>query len=129
MSTIDDPSQQRDAIAKETATARSEQAKESATERSAELDAQIAKLTFDVHALKGGLSANTLLTREVVETLTEFRKNMGRIDFDRLADMVEGYDSIRGGVKVLGWLERPAKWLAAMLGLAAAVWALWHQRN
>ncbi|SEN31383.1 hypothetical protein SAMN05428959_1011135 [Duganella sp. CF517] len=32
--------------------------------------------------------------------------------------------SMRGGVRVLGWLERPAKWIAAMAG-AAAVYALW----
>lgn len=83
------------------------------------------ELVNDFHALRGNMSGNTALTQETLAGIDSIKELIGQLDIPSLRDMAEVMTSMRGGVRVLGWLERPAKWIAAMAGAAAAVYALW----
>ena len=82
-------------------------------------------MASDVHTLKGNMSGNTALTQETLAGIDAIKALIGQLDIPSLRDMGEVMTSMRGGVRVLGWLERPAKWVAAMAGAAAALYALW----
>ena len=82
-------------------------------------------LVDDFHALKGNMAGNTRLTEETLAGIDAIKALIGQLDIPSLRDMAEVMTSMRGGVRVLGWLERPAKWIAAMAGAAAALYALW----
>ncbi|USX25775.1 hypothetical protein NHH73_24880 [Oxalobacteraceae bacterium OTU3CINTB1] len=82
-------------------------------------------MASDVHTLKGNMAGNTTLTQETLAGIDAIKALIGQLDIPSLRDMGEVMTSMRGGVRVLGWLERPAKWVAAMAGAAAAVYALW----
>lgn len=85
----------------------------------------MAMLAADVHALKGTIAANTSFTREALAGIDAIKALISELDIPSLKDMGETMAAMRGGVKVLGWLERPAKWIAAIAGAAAALYALW----
>jgi hypothetical protein len=108
----DDPSKQRDDLAKAVATERSDEAAAMATRRFDDLVEIVAKLASDVQTIKGNLTANTFFTTEAL---------------DNVKKMVEAVEAMKGGVKVLGWIERPAKWLATIVGAGVAFWALWQK--
>lgn len=82
-------------------------------------------LVDDFHALKGNMAGNTRLTEETLAGIAAIKDLISQLDIPSLRDMAEVMTSMRGGVRVLGWLERPAKWIAAIAGAAAAVYALW----
>ena len=82
-------------------------------------------MASDVHTLKGNMSGNTALTQETLAGIDAIKALIAQLDIPSLRDMAEVMTSMRGGVRVLGWLERPAKWIAAIAGAAAAVYALW----
>jgi hypothetical protein len=86
---------------------------------------QVRKLSIDMHAMKGNLAANTSITKDVADNQDLMKTLMARINVEKIIELIDAVDSMRGGVKVLGWLERPAKWVAAMAGAAAALYALW----
>ena len=88
----------------------------------------VAKLAIDMHTMKGGLAANTSITMSVAESQDQLKTTVEKIDFTMLGDFLEAMGSMKGGIKVLGWLERPAKWVAAMAVAAAAVWKLWEHK-
>ncbi len=83
------------------------------------------KLASDVHAMKGNMAGNTALTQETLAGVDAIKALIAQLDVPSLREMAEAMNSMKGGVKVLGWLERPAKWIAAIAGAAAAVYALW----
>lgn len=100
--------------------------------RLTEVEATVARIVerldtlgTDVHTMKGNLAANTAFSQESLAGIDAIRGLVAQLDIPALRDMAEAVTSMRGGVRVLGWLERPAKWIAAMAGAAAAVWALW----
>jgi predicted ATP-grasp superfamily ATP-dependent carboligase len=113
-----------------------------AEERFDRLVAHFARLTGEVHGLKNSLAANTSLTKGVADQQVTMVENqavmaenqqtiqaaLGRIDFTVLADFLEAVSSMRGGIKVLGWLERPAKWIAAVGGAAVLLYSLWSRK-
>ena len=41
-------------------------------------------------------------------------------------ELLEIFQAVKGGFKVLGWLGTAAKWVAALVGAAGAVYAAWH---
>ena len=108
----DDPSKQRDDLARALATERAEEAAAMATKRFDDLVEIVAKLASDVHTIKSNLAANTFFTTEALENVKA---------------IVETVEAMRGGVKVLGWIERPAKWVATIVGAGVALWALWQK--
>lgn len=83
------------------------------------------KLGTDVHTMKGNLAANTAFSQESLAGIDVIRGLVAQLDIPALKDMADTLAAMRGGVKVLGWLERPAKWLATMAAAAAAIYGLW----
>ena len=65
---------------------------------------RFSELEARMKALEVELRENTTTTREVRELM----------------------EVARSGFKVLGWLGIAAKWITAIAGAAAALWALWH---
>ena len=122
MTDIEDPSRARDAVAAE-----------KAAQRSHDLANHVQVMSLEINAVKSGLAANTAITKEIgeqqkttTESLQHMQVEIAKVDFGKLSDMVDAIDTMKGGVKVLGWLERPMKWVAAVAGAIAAVWALYH---
>lgn len=100
--------------------------------RLAEVEATVAqiierldKLGSDMHSMKGNLAANTAFSQESLAGIDTIRSLVAQLDIPALRDMGETIAAMRGGVTVLGWLERPAKWLATMAAAAAAIYGLW----
>lgn len=86
---------------------------------------QLDKLGNDLHTMKGNLAANTSFSQEALAGIDVIRGLVAQLDIPALRDMGETITAMRGGVQVLGWLERPAKWLATMAAAAAAIYGLW----
>jgi hypothetical protein len=91
----------------------------------AAIEQQLEKLSRDLHAVKGNMAGNTALTQETLAGVDAIKGLIGQLDIPALREMADALNSMKGGVHVLGWLERPAKWLATMAGLAAAIYGLW----
>lgn len=83
------------------------------------------KVASDVHTMKGNMAGNTAMTQETLAGVDAIKALIGQLDIPSLREIADAVDTMKGGVKVLGWLERPAKWIAAMAGAAAALYALW----
>ena len=122
MTDHEDPSRARDEIATQVA-----------SERAHTLANTVQKLTFDVHAFRAELATNTASTLEIVERqrvacgiIRDMQSEIAKVDFGKLSDMVDALDTMKGGVKVLGWLERPIKWIAAAAGAVLAIYSLIH---
>jgi HPt (histidine-containing phosphotransfer) domain-containing protein len=92
------------------------------------LETLVEKLSFDTHAIKGNLAANTALTIEAVDSNSETKALLQKIDFNQMADLLGKFESMAGGVRVLGWLERPAKWIAAVGAAVAVIYSLWNSK-
>jgi hypothetical protein len=102
----------------------------------------VTKLSLDLHKVKGELAANTWLTKETADGQTEIRAAVvridngqaeikaavDRIDFTVLTDFLVAVSSMKGGIKVLGWIERPAKWIAAVGGAAVIIYSAWNHK-
>lgn len=89
------------------------------------------KLAIDVHTMKGNLAANTSFSREAAEGIEAIKQQLGQLaqlDIPSLKDIAEYMNNMRGGVRVLGWLERPAKWVTVMAGAATALYLLWKNK-
>lgn len=63
--------------------------------------------------------------QETGKGVADVKEQVAQLDIAALRDMAETMNAVKGLVYVLGWLERPAKWLATMVGLAAALYGLW----
>lgn len=77
-------------------------------------DSELARLDSiesRMDALDAALKGNTAATLE------------GNRD---VRELLEIFQAVRGGFKVLGWLGTAAKWIAAVVGAAGALWAVWH---
>ena len=86
------------------------------------------KIATDMHTMKGNLAANTSFSREAAEGIESIKQQLGQLsqlDIPSLKDIAEYMNNMRGGVRVLGWLERPAKWVIAIGGAIAAIYGLW----
>lgn len=116
------------------------------------------RLKYDVEAVQRSVAANTMFTQSILDNQqtsnarqmelqirqTEMQVNFAKIDFVQLARMVEALSKIdvdqvvevceavktmKSGVKVIGWLERPAKFLGTIAVAFSAVfgagWALY----
>jgi hypothetical protein len=94
-----------------------------------QLAAQVARLSNEVHTLKGNLAANTSFTKELLEGQDAFKALLQKIDVEKVLEVIGAIDSMKGGMKVLGWLERPAKWIAAIAGAVVGVWALFKSQG
>ena len=112
--TPDDPSLLRDIASGTTA-----------EERFDRLVAHFALLSKEFNTLKRDLAANTSITKKVADNQVVIEASLGRIDFKMLADFLEAVGSMKGGIKVLGWLERPAKWIVAIGAAATLLYSLW----
>jgi hypothetical protein len=44
-------------------------------------------------------------------------------------EILEMFEAVKGGLKVLGWLGAAAKWIAAVAAAVSALWVLFHQIN
>jgi len=113
-----------------------------AEERFERLVAHFARLEGEFQGLKNSLAANTSITKGVAEkqetmvenqaamaaNQTAIQNSLKRIDFTMLADFLEAVGSMKGGIKVLGWLERPAKWIAAVGGAGILIYSLWSKK-
>ena len=122
MTDTEDPSRARDAVAAETA-----------AKRSHDLANHVQVLSLEINAVRNGLAANTAITegigeqqKETNETIQEMQGEIKKVDFGKLSDMVDAIDSMKGGVKVLGWLGVAMKWIAAAAGAVLAIYSLIH---
>lgn len=96
--------------------------------RHAQLAAQVEKLAADLHAMKGNLAANTQITLDVAVGQDAVKALLAKINVEKIIELVDAVDSMRGGIKVLGWLERPAKWIAAIGAAGAVLYSLWNHK-
>ena len=69
------------------------------------------KMEAKFNVLRAEVAANTTITNEILATIEDVREIL---------------NAARGAFKVLNWLGIVAKWVAAIAGAVAAVWALWH---
>lgn len=92
----------------------------------------LAKLGIDVHTMKGNLAANTSFSREAAEGIEAIKQQLGQLaqlDIPSLKDIAEYMNSMRGGVRVLGWLERPARWVIAIAGAVGALYGIFKLKG
>lgn len=92
----------------------------------------VGKLAADVHTMKGNLAANTSFSREAAEGIEAIKQQLGQLaqlDIPSLKDIAEYMNNMRGGVRVLGWLERPAKWIAAIAGAFLALYGIFKLKG
>lgn len=82
-------------------------------------------LSKDVHTIKGNLAGNTSMTREVADGQAAIAAQIDKIPVDELINIVGALNSMKGGLRVLGWLERPAKWLVSIATAAGVLYAVW----
>lgn len=90
------------------------------------------KLAADVHTMKGNLAANTSFSREAAEGIEAIKQQLGQLaqlDIPSLKDIAEYMNSMRGGVRVLGWLERPARWVIAIAGAVGALYGIFKLKG
>lgn len=88
----------------------------------------VGALAKDLHKVKGEIAANTSMTKEVADGQIELKAAVDRIDLTALTDFLEAVSSMKGGIKVLGWLERPAKWIAAIATAGTIIYSLWSHK-
>lgn len=92
----------------------------------------VGKLAADVHTMKGNLAANTSFSREAAEGIEAIKQQLGQLaqlDIPSLKDIAEYMNSMRGGVRVLGWLERPARWVIAIAGAVGALYGIFKLKG
>ena len=92
----------------------------------------VGKLAADVHTMKGNLAANTSFSREAAEGIEAIKQQLGQLaqlDIPSLKDIAEYMSSMRGGVRVLGWLERPARWVIAIAGAVGALYGIFKLKG
>ena len=94
------------------------------------------KLAVDVHTMKTNLAANTSFSREAAEGIAAIKvqlaqqlAQMSQLDIPSLKDIAEYMNSMRGGVRVLGWLERPARWVIAIAGAVGALYGIFKLKG
>jgi hypothetical protein len=93
------------------------------------LERHAAKSSADFDAVKGSLAANTSMTKEVADGQIALAAVLAKIDVEKIIKLVDAVESMKGGVKVLGWLERPAKWVATMAAAFAVFYSIWESRK
>lgn len=101
-----------------------------------EMKKLIEKLSDDVHTVKGALAANTSFTREVLDQLEAMHERQSKSE-EKLTAIVESnaemsalFNTGKKGVnffQAIGrFLNRAARWLAPILMVAGAIWAILH---
>ena len=71
------------------------------------LAAYVEQLSADLHALKGNLAANTAITQDVATGQDAVKALLAKINVEKIIELVDAVDSMRGGIKVLGgWSAR-----------------------
>jgi hypothetical protein len=78
--------------------------------------------------LEVSMAANTSMTKEVADRQMALAAVLAKIDVGKIIMLVDAVESMKGGVKVLGWFERPAKWLATVAAAAGVIWSLWEHK-
>jgi hypothetical protein len=102
------------------------------------LVACVAQLSGELHTVKGNLAANTSFTKEMIDNQDTLRHELiagqqsinlliSKIDVEQINVIVQNWNDMRGGIKVLGWLERPAKWFVAISAVVTLTWGWWHK--
>lgn len=64
-------------------------------------------------------------SQETLDGVGAIKALFGQLDIPALREMADAMNTMKGGIRVLGWLERPAKWLTVMAALAASIYGLW----
>ena len=126
---IVDPSLERDALAEE-----------KASQRSHDLANHVQKLTFDFDILKGGLTTNTSITKEIVQktdamvarqsgiiaSIDAINVKLDSIDIASIKEATTILVSMKGGFAVLGWIGIFAKWIATIAAAIGILYTAWH---
>ena len=81
-------------------------------------------VAIDVHTLQGNMAGNTMMTQETLAGVDAIKALIGQLDIPSLREIADAVNNMKGGVRVLGWLERPAKWVVAIAGAAVAIYGL-----
>lgn len=89
----------------------------------------LAKLGIDVHTMKGNMAGNTALTQETLAGVDIIKGLVAQLDVAALREMVNAVNSMKGGMRVLGWFERPAKWVSAIVGAALALYGIFKLKG
>ena len=79
-----------------------------------EITKRIDGLVVQHTVLMAAVESNTVITKKI-ETST--------------AGLVEAWDAISGGLKVLNFLGKVAKWVTYIAGMLTAVYTAWHFRD
>lgn len=78
----------------------------------------IKQLTDEVSAIKARLTAMEQAQRENTAATLEGARDA--------REMLEIFQAVKGGFKVLGWLAAVVKWAGIIGGGVAAIYAAWH---
>lgn len=99
----EDPSKARDVVAVATA-----------TDRYLSSEEGIEKLKFELHTMKGELTANTSLTKGILEKLE-------KLDVDSVVAMTVSFKGAVAGLEFIGRLEKPLKFLTSIALFVTAI--------
>ncbi|MET0264101.1 MAG: hypothetical protein ABW202_00670 [Duganella sp.] len=90
-----------------------------------ENERRVEEMEQHLHAALQRMARIEQRSQETRKGVADVRDQVAQLDIAALRDMAETMKAVQGLANVLGWLERPAKWLATMAGLAAALYGLW----
>ena len=79
-----------------------------------EMSTRITGLETSHTEMKQAISENTTITKQIA---------------DSTSGLVEAWAAISGGLKVLNFLGKVAKWVTYIAGMIAAVYTAWHLRD
>lgn len=69
------------------------------------------------------MADNFILLQKAVETVAK----QAEAKEAPLQEILDIFNSLKGGFKVIGWLGAIAKWVSVVAAGAAAAWAYWHK--
>lgn len=94
--------------------------------RLAAIEDRMERQTARMYQFSGELKA----TRDEVKAISDKldSNTVATLEGNRDArEILEIFQAVRGGLKVLGWLGTAFKWLAGIAAAAGGLWTLWNQ--
>lgn len=92
--------------------------------RMAEMEQRLAGTEQQLASALAAITRLDARSQETLDGVGAIRALFAQLDIPALREMADAMNTMKGGVRVLGWLERPAKWIAAIAGAVLAVYGL-----
>ncbi|QYF95590.1 hypothetical protein KY495_10810 [Massilia sp. PAMC28688] len=78
--------------------------------------------------MKGNMQASNQMNKMMLDGQEQLASLIKKLDVDKIVELIAAVDNMKGGVRVLGWLERPAKWVAAIGAAVAVIYSIWNPK-